>query len=695
MPTDTLTVLRHPSIPQSKTWKADGTIEAHGKGKNYTLEARKVDGIHTLSTVLTELEADSHAAVIRGGYIGHKHAKAEYPEDFESGKALRRKSLFRDDPHHWLMIDVDGHKTDRDAMVDPVGAVREWVETKLPSQFHGVSIHWQLSASFGHHTKDGLRVHIWAWSKTPYRSEQLRQWATRTDFEGDSSLFDTIQLHYTAAPVFEEGVNDPVTRRSGFLAGEFGDVVNLVISDDTGDGMPVSRQHKVHDAWSNDPTAQWLIKSPYFKSYGKDGGLNVACLLADEHSSESGESSTVYYPAHTNGYPHGTFVCLHTHGAENGFNRRCFAKLRELGIDDTDDVFTSLDNTVNLLRADQITPEAIRWLWLEWLAQGKMILTAGSPGTGKTTLAMAMVATVTRGGKWPDGSTCERGSAVVWSGEDDPKDTLVPRLLASNADLSRVHFVVDAIGPDGPRPFDPARDMPLLQSQVERLGDVRLIVVDPIVSAVAGDSHKNAEVRRGLQPLVDLASKIGACLVGITHFTKGTSGRDTTERVTGSLAFAALARVVLATAKDHTSGDYLLTRSKSNIGPDGGGFRYSLEQVDIANHPGLTASRVNWGEAVQGNARELIAATEGEQTAKNADSADGWLRDLLTLGPMKAVDVYECGASQGYAERKLQRALKKIGGVSEKPGFRSPAWWKLPGCEHSDDDGMSGDDGEL
>lgn len=128
-----------------------------------------------------------------------------------------------------------------------------------------------------------------------------------------------------------------------------------------------------------------------------------------------------------------------------------------------------------------------------------MILTAGSPGTGKTTLAMSMVATVTTGGKWPDGSTCERGSAVVWSGEDDPKDTLVPRLLASNADLSRVHFVVDAIGPDGPRPFDPARDMPLLQSQVERLGDVRLIVVAPIVSAVAGDSHKNAEVRRGLQ----------------------------------------------------------------------------------------------------------------------------------------------------------------------------------------------------
>lgn len=115
MPTDTLTVLRHPSIPQTKTWKPNGTIEAHGKGKNYTLESRTVDGIHALSTVLSELEADSNAVVIRGGYLGDRHAEAEYPEEFESGKVLRRKSLFRDDLHHWLMIDVDGYKTDRDA----------------------------------------------------------------------------------------------------------------------------------------------------------------------------------------------------------------------------------------------------------------------------------------------------------------------------------------------------------------------------------------------------------------------------------------------------------------------------------------------------------------------------------------------------------------------------------------------------
>ena len=59
----------------------------------------------------------------------------------------------------------------------------------------------------------------------------------------------------------------------------------------------------------------------------------------------------------------------------------------------------------------------------------------------------------------------------------------------------------------------------------------------PIVSAVAGDSHKGAEVRRALQPVVTLAQRLGCAVLGITHFSKGTNGRDPVERVTGSIAF--------------------------------------------------------------------------------------------------------------------------------------------------------------
>lgn len=119
-----------------------------------------------------------------------------------------------------------------------------------------------------------------------------------------------------------------------------------------------------------------------------------------------------------------------------------------------------------------------------------------------------------------------------------------------------------------------------LAEDANRIGGVRLLIVDPVVSAVAGDSHKNTEVRTAMQPLVDLASHLGAAVVGITHHSKGTVGRDPTERVTDSIAFTAVVRVVLLAAKvkdDQGNDKRILVRSKSNIGPDDGGFEYCIE----------------------------------------------------------------------------------------------------------------------
>ena len=152
---------------------------------------------------------------------------------------------------------------------------------------------------------------------------------------------------------------------------------------------------------------------------------------------------------------------------------------------------------------------------------------------------------------------------------------------------------------DGPRPFDPSQDFAALAVEAARLPNLRLVIVDPIVSAVKGDSHKNAEVRNGLQPLVNFGEATGCAIIGISHFSKGTAGRDPVERVTGSLAFGALARLVFATVKEteENGGGRLLVRSKSNIGPDGGGFRYELRQVELSGDcAGITASRPEWGE---------------------------------------------------------------------------------------------------
>lgn len=356
------------------------------------------------------------------------------------------------------------------------------------------------------------------------------------------------------------------------------------------------------------------------------------------------------------------------------------------GLDAVRETFAKAQGPVVKLQcAADITPESVEWLWGGWLAKGKLHILAGKPGTGKTTLALALASTITTGGTWPDGSRCHApGDVVVWSGEDGLKDTLVPRLMAAGADLRRVHFVGDVTGPDGPRPFDPAFDVPLLSRELE-LTRPALLILDPVISAVAGDSHKNAEVRRALQPLVDVAARVGCAVLGITHLSKGTQGRDPTERVTGSIAFAALARVVLLATKHENPGPddppRLLVRSKSNIGPDDGGISYDLERVEAVM--GVWTSRIRWGAVVEGNARALLAKAEavpeGEGDSELED-AKAFLASLLSDGPMptKAVQAEARGA--GYAWRTIERAKKALGIESRRDGFgRDGEWkWYLP-----------------
>ena len=48
--------------------------------------------------------------------------------------------------------------------------------------------------------------------------------------------------------------------------------------------------------------------------------------------------------------------------------------------------------------ADSIEPEPVNWLWRGWIAKGKFHLSAGKPGSGKTTTAHSLAAIVSSGG---------------------------------------------------------------------------------------------------------------------------------------------------------------------------------------------------------------------------------------------------------------------------------------------------------
>ncbi len=341
--------------------------------------------------------------------------------------------------------------------------------------------------------------------------------------------------------------------------------------------------------------------------------------------------------------------------------------------------------------AADIVPEPISWLWNGWLAAGKLHTLAGAPGTGKTTLSLSLAATLTTAGRWPDGTPCpQSGNVLIWSGEDDPADTLVPRLDASGANLNRVHFLTGTRDTQSGEvlAFDPSRDIPAIEALAQRIGGVSMLIIDPIVSATGGaDSHKNAEVRRALQPVVDIGRLLGCCIIGISHFSKGTQGRDPTERVTGSLAFGALARVVLAAAKlpEDDGGGRLLCRTKSNIGADHGGVKYDLLEKETSG--GIFASYAAWGECVEGAARELLAQADTQDDSgekSDADEAADLLSEILAGGACLVKQATRQLRDSGFTDKQIRRAREKLGVKRGRTGFGKTATdtWSLPHSCH-------------
>ena len=167
-------------------------------------------------------------------------------------------------------------------------------------------------------------------------------------------------------------------------------------------------------------------------------------------------------------------------------------------------------------------------------------LVSGDPGLGKTAAVIDVSARVTTGRDFPDGSPCRRsGNVVFYSLEDSFAHTIVPRFIAAGGIPSRLKLVGAMTRADGSEDIlllD--RDLPRLREAIDVIGDVRLLVIDPI-SACLGptvNENRNADVRRVLSPLSRLANETGVSVWGISHDGKGAEGRKGVHRTLGSIA---------------------------------------------------------------------------------------------------------------------------------------------------------------
>ena len=95
-----------------------------------------------------------------------------------------------------------------------------------------------------------------------------------------------------------------------------------------------------------------------------------------------------------------------------------------------------------LVRASEIRPRAMDWLWAGHLLRGSFELLTGLPGKGKSQVHCQFVASVTTGRTWPDGTNgIPAGNVIMLTAEDCLDQTIIPRLTAAKADLDRVHIL--------------------------------------------------------------------------------------------------------------------------------------------------------------------------------------------------------------------------------------------------------------
>jgi putative DNA primase/helicase len=332
---------------------------------------------------------------------------------------------------------------------------------------------------------------------------------------------------------------------------------------------------------------------------------------------------------------------------------------------------------IDLVNAATIKPEAITWLWNDWLARGKLHILAGAAGTGKTTLSLSIAATISKGGLFADGSKAERGNVIIWSGEDDASDTIIPRLIGAGADLSRIQIINGCISDTERDAFDPSSDICLLQDAVTVMGGVSLFLIDPIVTAVSGDMHKANDVRRGLQPLVDFAMQNNAAILGITHFSKGSKGASPQERVIGSQAFSAVARVVLVAAKQDDGQTRVLAKAKANICLDQGGIEYEIEPCTLDS--GINTTRVIWGEKIDGSSRHILDNVESPDFELDDDPKEA-LQRILREGAKDSKAVKQTMVSNGFSDKQTRKARERLNVVSVRDGFgaETKTFWSLP-----------------
>jgi predicted ATP-dependent serine protease len=156
---------------------------------------------------------------------------------------------------------------------------------------------------------------------------------------------------------------------------------------------------------------------------------------------------------------------------------------------------------------DEVQMRSIEWLDKPLWQRRAFHLLTGSKGAGKGTYTALLIAKITRG------LVAEPRNVIIVSSEDSVEVDIKPRLVAAGADVARCHYITS--------PFRLPDDLDNLRATIREIGDVGLVLIDPLSNHTGSRStNKEEEVRGAIAPLNDVADEHDLLIVGIRHIGK-------------------------------------------------------------------------------------------------------------------------------------------------------------------------------
>jgi archaellum biogenesis ATPase FlaH len=261
---------------------------------------------------------------------------------------------------------------------------------------------------------------------------------------------------------------------------------------------------------------------------------------------------------------------------KGSLEERIFQYLSNVAVKDSEtEYFTTLD---------KIEQTEIDWLAKGFIPYGYCTLVVGKGEQGKSTFLAEILANCSFGGEVFGQKVAEQKVMYI-SAEETSSNIFLPKMAQANANLKGVHTLIDVNLPQFPESLN------YVATYIYE-NDIKVVVVDPILSMMSGDMMKETDVRKTMHALYSVAQTLDVAVIVVTHTGKSRYA-DPVHNALGSQGFTATARQVMYVAQDKETEKRYCSVVKSNLTPKKLSWEFEFITVpdsDVAKviHHGLT-----------------------------------------------------------------------------------------------------------